>query len=90
MNWNILLTLGKKIKRDSKNNVNESRTSFKIKQEICLNKEEPSFKTKYGITSYSEWVNVSENIEIVILQGYFRKIEKKKVKEYLLYNGSAS
>ena len=30
MNWNILVTLGKKIKRDSMINVNESRSAYKI------------------------------------------------------------
>lgn len=54
MNWNISVTLGKEIKRDSMNSENESRISFKVKRVICLNKGEPSSKAKYGIISARE------------------------------------
>lgn len=37
MNWNILVTSGKEIKRDSMINVNESRTAYKVSEYIYLN-----------------------------------------------------
>lgn len=37
VNWNILVTLGKKIKRDSINNVSESRAAKKVKRFDSLN-----------------------------------------------------
>ena len=50
VNWNILLTSGIKIKRDSMISVNENRKSFKVKWiKICLNIGEPSSKAKYDI-----------------------------------------
>ena len=54
MNWNILLTLGKQIKRETIISENESMISLKVKWVICLNIGEPSSKAKYGITSDSE------------------------------------
>ena len=54
MNWNILLTLGKQIKRETIISENESMISLKVKRVICLNIGEPSSKAKYGITSDSE------------------------------------
>ena len=55
MNWNIILTLGKQIKRETISSENESKLkSIKVKRIICLNIGEPSSKAKYGITSDSE------------------------------------
>ena len=51
MNWNILVTSGKQIKRDFLSNVNERRKVLKSKLE-CISdwiKGEPSSKTKYDI-----------------------------------------
>ena len=36
VNWNILVTSGKEIKRDSMISVNESRTAYKISEYIYL------------------------------------------------------
>ena len=67
MNWNILLTLGKQIKRETISSENESKLkSIKVKRIICLNTGEPSSKAKYGITSDSE-SSVREVHEIVNL-----------------------
>ena len=57
VNWNILLALGEKIKRDNMSSVSESigqtkkiRSSLKVKWiKICLNTGEPSSKTIYDI-----------------------------------------
>ena len=52
MNWNILLTLGKEIKRDSISSVNENRSVYKISKIVLKLFEyygEPSSKTKYNI-----------------------------------------
>jgi hypothetical protein len=49
MNWNILVILGKKIKRDSIKNVNQNRIAIKVKRSICLNKGAPSSKAKYSL-----------------------------------------
>ena len=38
MNWNILVTLGKKIKRDSMISVNENRTAYGVKKDFTLEK----------------------------------------------------
>ena len=51
MNWNILLTLGKEIKRDSKISVSENRealTSKMVYKLFELNGE-PSSKAKYDV-----------------------------------------
>ena len=66
MNWNILLASGKKIKRDSISSVNESRLGFKVKWVICLNKGEPSSKSKYN-TQVLVKSTVKEKIEVVVL-----------------------
>ena len=49
MNWNILITSGKKIKRDFLSNVNERRKVLNSKMEYwsVWIKGEPSSKTKY-------------------------------------------
>ena len=68
MNWNILITSGKEIKRDFSSNVNEKKKVLKSKME-CIPvwiKGEPSSKTKYDIYAI---VNSTERelIEIAIL-----------------------
>jgi len=38
VNWNILVTSGKEIKRDSMNSVSESRVAYKVERsQNCLN-----------------------------------------------------
>ena len=37
MNWNILVTLGKKIKRDSKISVNEIRAAYNLVRKTQIN-----------------------------------------------------
>ena len=51
MNWNILLTSGKQIKRDSVSSVNERGIAFKVKWSTNLFEYigEPSSKAKYDI-----------------------------------------
>jgi hypothetical protein len=53
VNWNILVTLGKEIKRDSMISVNESRKAYIINKYNEYNlfeyKGEPSSKAKYNI-----------------------------------------
>ena len=52
VNWNILVTSGKEIKRDSISNVNENRRSLliisKMDKKLFENWGEPSSKAKYN------------------------------------------
>jgi len=49
VNWNILVTSGKEIKRDSMSSVSESRSAQKVERnQNCLNVGEPSSKAKYN------------------------------------------
>jgi hypothetical protein len=51
VNWNILLTSGKEIKRDSMISMNESRVVYKISKMVVELFEylgEPSSKAKYN------------------------------------------
>lgn len=51
MNWNILLTSGKQIKRDSASSENERGIAYQVKWSTYLfeYKGEPSSKAKYDI-----------------------------------------